>query len=710
MQRVLFVLLLAFTWLDSHAQSSHPQPAKLGRMPDTGEFYPDSARVAGRQGSSSVKVCVDASSNITSVNVVTSSGHLDLDEAAAALGSQGSYKAGTSADGEAVPSCVIFRVKFEADAGAYVGDFQNGERHGKGTLIFRDGSKYVGEFRDGKPHGRGTITWPDGTRYVGEFRDGLRHRNGVLTSGSGQKYVGEWKDDNISGKGVLEVGDGSKYVGEFLDGKYHGQGTLTFPDGRKHVGEFRDGMPNGRGTFTLPDGTQYAGEFKDGMRHRWGELTKPNGDTYLGEWKDDNISGQGVATFRSGTKYVGDFQNGKFHGRGDLTFKVEAPLFANSTGRYVGEFENGVRNGFGTLYSAKGDIAKQGVWKDGNLVSSKTEDQYRRELVEAEGAKVRKAFEERKTALAEVLNNINLELNALLDAEEQRRIAIEGDGSPDDLACKARKLSPSTVPYTNCRNSLVVAREAREEQDRLLAEKRYQEKLELERQAKVSVERQRAQQEERERQMRLAAQRERERQDDRRRRREEAAAKDPYFYAKEQCRDLGFKDKTEKFGTCVLELSARAGVAPPSALPSSLRGDGSPDDSTCASYGYSAGTSGYADCRMKLDQARRDYERELRAYEAEKAAYEQRVAEGQAEARRRQQERQAQYGFCVAACSSQPGSTALSCMSRCGAASAGLSFDPGAPPARPSGQTTYLINGQIINCNTSPSGSLVTCY
>ena len=193
------------------------------------------------------------------------------------------------------------------------------------------------------------------------------------------------------------------------------------------------------------------------------------------------------------------------------------------------------------------------------------------------------------------------------------------------------------------------------------------------------------------------------------RRDSQRVAEDPLRDAKRQCRDLGFKDKTEKFGTCVLELNKKnSPLVENREIPVS-RGDGSADDTTCAGYGYSVGSTGYADCRMKLDQARRDYERELRAYQAEKAAYDQRVAEGQAEARRRQQERQAQYGFCVAACSSQPGSTALGCMSRCGAASAGLSFDPGAPPARPSGRTTYVINGRIINCNSSPSGSIVTC-
>jgi hypothetical protein len=189
------------------------------------------------------------------------------------------------------------------------------------------------------------------------------------------------------------------------------------------------------------------------------------------------------------------------------------------------------------------------------------------------------------------------------------------------------------------------------------------------------------------------------------------AISDPLSAAKRECKSLGFKEKTEKFGTCVLELSKRESTqAPPPVPPSPVpKGDGSADDQTCAGYGYRVGTASYSDCRLQLDMARRDYEREIRAYEAEKAAYEKKVAEAQAEQKRRQQQRQAQYGFCVAQCSAQPGSTALGCMSRCGAASAGLSYDPGAPPTRPSGRTTYVINGQIINCRTSPSGSVVTC-
>jgi hypothetical protein len=282
-------------------------------------------------------------------------------------------------------------------------------------------------------------------------------------------------------------------------------------------------------------------------------------------------------------------------------------------------------------------------------------------------------------------------------AEEARQLAErelikrEGDGSEDDLDCKKQGFLPLSEPYKACRGALALRREQKAEKERRLAEaedKRQRERERLAEEKRLRIF-------EHEEKSRLA--------------REAAVASDPYYDSKRQCRELGFKDKTERFGDCVLELSRRRESTEIIVESSSTRGDGSADDQTCAGYGYRVGTTAYSDCRLQLDMARRDYEREMRTYEAEKAAYERRVAEAQAEQRRQQQQRQARYGFCVAQCSSQPGATTLGCMSRCGAASAGLPYDPGAPPTRPSGRTTYVINGQIINCRASPSGSIVTC-
>jgi len=109
-----------------------------------------------------------------------------------------------------------------------------GQSKKSGLLYIREnGSRYVGEWEDGKKHGQGTYTYPDGGKYEGEWKDGKENGQGTYTWSDGRKYVGECKDGKKHGKGTYTFSDGRKYVGEYKDDKKHGQGTFTYPDGDK---------------------------------------------------------------------------------------------------------------------------------------------------------------------------------------------------------------------------------------------------------------------------------------------------------------------------------------------------------------------------------------------------------------------------------------------------------------------------------------------
>ena len=84
-----------------------------------------------------------------------------------------------------VPSMVYLLTKE-----TYVGERENGEYHGQGTITFRDGDKYVGEWKDGKQHGQGTTTSSDGQKFVGEWKDG-KTWNATQTDKEG-KVIGKW--------------------------------------------------------------------------------------------------------------------------------------------------------------------------------------------------------------------------------------------------------------------------------------------------------------------------------------------------------------------------------------------------------------------------------------------------------------------------------------------------------------------------------------
>ena len=83
----------------------------------------------------------------------------------------------------------------------------------------------------------------NGDYYIGEFEDGQRHGHGTYWFADGRKYVGESKNYNWDGQGTFYNADGSKYVGEFVNGKYHGKGTEYTAHGQiSREGMWADGQ------------------------------------------------------------------------------------------------------------------------------------------------------------------------------------------------------------------------------------------------------------------------------------------------------------------------------------------------------------------------------------------------------------------------------------------------------------------------------------
>jgi hypothetical protein len=63
-----------------------------------------------------------------------------------------------------------------ADGSCYMGDFQNGVRHGKGIWksSLENGDMYEGEYKNDKKYGVGKYTWENGMCYIGNFENDLR--------------------------------------------------------------------------------------------------------------------------------------------------------------------------------------------------------------------------------------------------------------------------------------------------------------------------------------------------------------------------------------------------------------------------------------------------------------------------------------------------------------------------------------------------------
>ena len=85
----------------------------------------------------------------------------------------------------------------------------------------------------------------NGDKYVGDVQNGKRHGHGVYYYDSGDKYTGNWNMGKQEGHGVYVYANGDRYVGEWFGGKHDGAGTYYFKSGKIFQGTYRNGSPSG---------------------------------------------------------------------------------------------------------------------------------------------------------------------------------------------------------------------------------------------------------------------------------------------------------------------------------------------------------------------------------------------------------------------------------------------------------------------------------
>ena len=101
-------------------------------------------------------------------------------------------------DGQQKPKMLVEKGPFELDNGAvYQGqwDLEAGNREGRGTQVWRDGSKFVGYWKNDKANGKGRLIHADGDVYEGDWVEDKAHGKGTYEHRNGAKFVGDWVED-----------------------------------------------------------------------------------------------------------------------------------------------------------------------------------------------------------------------------------------------------------------------------------------------------------------------------------------------------------------------------------------------------------------------------------------------------------------------------------------------------------------------------------
>ena len=131
----------------------------------------------------------------------------------------------------------------------------------------------------------------------------------------------------------------------------------------------------------------------------------------------------------------------------------------------------------------------------------------------------------------------------------------------------------------------------------------------------------------------------------------------------------------------------------------------------CLSFGFKANTEGYAQCRLKLELAEQQTERDLAISEAEDRRTRANSKERAEQLKRDQDERRRYHEAQLAEQKRQRDTAAGLALMQMGSniASGGYTQPPApARPMPPSNQTIVTPSGRIVNCNTV--GTITNCF
>ena len=111
-----------------------------------------------------------------------------------------------------------------ASGNYYEGNWCENKRNGQGIMWWvTSNEKYTGNWVDNYQSGFGTHIWLDSgndnkllrNRYVGYWEKGLRHGKGTFYYSNGSMYEGDWVQNFKQGHGVFTFEDGTEYSGPF---------------------------------------------------------------------------------------------------------------------------------------------------------------------------------------------------------------------------------------------------------------------------------------------------------------------------------------------------------------------------------------------------------------------------------------------------------------------------------------------------------------
>lgn len=257
----------------------------------------------------------------------------------------------------------------------YEGPIVNGQKNGKGIMMYVDGNKYIGKWKDDKREGFGKMTYTDNGvyhgEYIGEWKNDKKNGKGRLIDEDSIIYEGIWENGVLNGKCTITE-NGDVYDGDVVDYIKKGKGTMIYANKDKYYGDWNHNMKNGMGIMKYVNGDLYEGNFEDDQKSTFGRMTYTNGDVYIGNWEDDEKMSD--MTFENGI-YKGKTLDEKDRDDGMIKYTngdVYIGIYDENYGKngimkyvngdeYIGQWKDDKKNGLGIMKYANGNLFI-GLW------------------------------------------------------------------------------------------------------------------------------------------------------------------------------------------------------------------------------------------------------------------------------------------------------------------------------------------------------------